>query len=109
MDDFTPRTPWTHEQINEFLPQLKADLAKEEAANPNMRPLPPMTVEECKNLFFRLINIVSTRSLTHEECCIMGQLLAVFQGAVRAETLGHKGRFFVLSEEDINRMMKPPR
>ena len=36
----------------------------------------------------------------------MGQLLAVFQYAVRAETLGRKGRYFVLSEEDINRMMQ---
>jgi hypothetical protein len=105
MVDFVPRTPWTHEQINEFLPNLKTDLAKQEKANPNIRPLPPMTVEECRDFFFRLMSLASSRAITHDECCIMGQLLSVFQSAVRAEALGHKGRFFVVSEEDVNQMI----
>jgi hypothetical protein len=104
--DIFPRQPWTQEQLQELLPKLKAEIAREEAQDPNIRPLPPMTVDECKDFFYRLNDIASTRPLTGDECCIMGQLLAVFQYAVRAETLGRKGRYFVLSEEDINRMMQ---
>jgi len=103
--DISPRQPWTHEQIQELLPKLKAKIAEQEVEDPNIRPLPPMTVEECKEYFFRLTNAAETRPLTGDECCIWGQLLSVFQQAVRAETLGKKGRYFCLSEADINRMM----
>jgi hypothetical protein len=34
-----------------------------------------------------------------------GQLLACFEQAIRAEMLGKKGRYFVMSEDQINGMM----
>lgn len=103
--DVSPRSPWTHEQIQELLPKLKSNLQEMEAEDPDIRPLPPMTVAEAKDYFFRLFDVASTRSLNPSECFIMGQLLSVFEQAVRAESLGKKGRYFVISEDDINRMM----
>lgn len=100
------RLPWTHEQIDELIPRVKQHLADQEANDPELRPLPPMTVDECKEYFFRFVDIASTRPLDEKESGILGQLLSVFQFAVRAETLGKKGRFFIISEDDINKMMK---
>jgi hypothetical protein len=100
------RLPWTREQIDELIPKVKQNLAEQEANDPELRPLPPMTVEECKEYFFCLVDIASTRALNENEAGILGQLLSVFQFAVRAETLGKKGRFFVISEDDISKMIQ---
>lgn len=106
MTNNAPRTPWTQEQLDGFLSKLETEIVRVEDENPNARPLPPMTVDECKGFFGRLLDIAHARALDAEECLLMGQLLAVFQFAVRAETLGKKGRFFVMSEEDVNNILQ---
>ena len=100
------RMPWTQEELDAFLPKLKKEIEQAEADYEDVKPLPPMTVEECADYLLRLIDRAKTRTLNESECFFHGQLLSVFQQAVRAETLGKKGRFFVISEADINRMMK---
>lgn len=101
------RPPWTHEELQALIPELEREIAQTEAEQKEeVRPLPPMTVEEATQFFYRLMDIAATRPLTQRECFMHGQLLACFQYAVRAETLGKKGRFFVLSEEQINQMVE---
>lgn len=100
----TPNSPWTHEELQALLPKLEKKLVTEEIENPGIRGLPPMTVEESKNYFFKLIDIAKERPITFSESLIFGQLLSVFQQAVRAEMLGKKGRFFVISEDEINQI-----
>lgn len=103
--NFRPRNPWTHEEIQEFLPKLESELAQKESENPNIKPLPPMTLDECKTYLFRFIGLASERPLSGDEAFFLGQLISVFQSSVRAETLEYKGRFFVLTEDDVNQMI----
>jgi hypothetical protein len=104
--DANPRLPWTHEQIQQLVPKLEESLRQQEAENPNIRPLPPMAFDECLDLFFRLIDTATNRALTLDEAGFMGQLLHAFQSAVRAETLGYKGRFMVITEKDVQRSIE---
>lgn len=47
--------------------------------------------------------LATMRMLTEAEAFIGGQLLAQFQHATRATMLGKKGRYYVISEEEIER------
>lgn len=101
------RLPWTRDELETLLPKLKQELADIEAAEPHeIRPLPPMTREECQDYFNRLMDTAAERPLTSAECFIHGQLLCNYQHAILAESFGKKGRFFVISEEEINQLVK---
>jgi hypothetical protein len=100
------RLPWTPEELEKLIPKVKASLEELEAEDEDIRPLAPMTAEECKELFFRLLNTAITRMLTKNEIDILSQLLACFEMAIRAETLGKKGRYIVLHEDDIKRLVE---
>lgn len=103
------RIPWTHEELQAMLPKVEAQLeqaeaeAKEEGAI--LKPLPPMTVEECKEYFWRLMDSAAERPLTLDECGLHGQLLAQYEQAVMARFLGKKGRYYVISEDNVLEMM----
>lgn len=102
--------PWTHEELQAAIPKLEKGLDQivaEEAEQGNeVKPLPAMTFEECREYFDRIMDIASERPLTKSECFIHGQLLCCFEMAVRAEMLGKKGRYFVFSQESIEQMLK---
>ena len=100
------KLPWTRDEIAVLIPKLKKSIEITEAEDEDIRPLPPMDIEECKELFFRMIDNATNRPLTNAEHCLCGQILANFQHAVRAETLNKKGRYFVLSEDEINGMLQ---
>ena len=103
----TKHLPWTHEQIQALLPKLEKSLKETEASQEEeVRGLPAMTKEEAKDYIFRIMDYAAERPLTQREIFIHGQLLCCFEMAVMAETLGKKGRYFVVSEEHINKLMQ---
>lgn len=98
--------PYTREELQSLIPQLKKKMDDIAAEQPHeVRPLPTMNIEECKDYFFRLMDIAAERPLTQAECFIHGQLLSCFQMAVKAEMLGKKGRYFVFGEDEIKNLM----
>lgn len=99
------KLPWSVEEIERVAPKIRADLKKYELENPDVKLLPPMTVEEATDFFLRYLNTATERPLTTAETLILSQLLSCYKQAVRAETMGKKGRYIVLSEDDINSMM----
>jgi len=98
--------PWTHEELEEMKAELSAALDKTERERPEVRPLPPMTEGEALALLNALVGTAETRPLTGDEAFLHGQLLSCFRMAVRADTLGHKGRFFVISQDDVERLAR---
>jgi hypothetical protein len=101
MKDEGGRFPLTHDEVEALIPILEEDLAAIEAEHEDARPLPAMTAEESKGRLLRLIGVATTRPLTRSEDFLCGQLLACYAMAIRAEMLGKKGRYFVVSEDDI--------
>jgi len=100
------RPPWTFEELKAVAGPLREKIDVEgiacELENPDARPLPPMTVEEAREMLICLVERGANRQLTRPEMFLHGQLLACFEMAVRAETLGKPGRYFVISEQQIN-------
>lgn len=107
------RKSWTREQLNEMLPKMREELNQElekieEEYNGEINGIPPLTTTEAIDYILRILDIASERPLTQKECFMHGQLLCVFKQAIQAETLGYKkagGRYFVVSDEDINKLM----
>jgi len=99
-------SPWTHEELEEIKSRLKERIDRTEAEHPNIRGLPPMALDEAKDLLLALASTAMERVLTEDEAFLHGQLVAAFGMAVRAETLGHRGRYYVISEQDIARVAK---
>lgn len=103
------RIPWTHEELQAMLPRVEAQLEKAEeeakAEGATLKPLPPLTEEECKQYFWRLMDSAADRPLTLDECGLHGQLLAQYEQAVMARCLGKKGRYYVISEDNVLEMM----
>jgi hypothetical protein len=97
------RSPWTHEELAAMRSSLEASILETEAEEPNIRGLPPMTEDEVKGLVLALIATAEHRVLTHEEVFLHAQLLAQFGMAICAKMLGKNGRYFVLSEADVER------
>jgi hypothetical protein len=94
--------PWTRAELNQLLPKIEASIAEIAATQEEpVKGLPPLTSQECLDLFFRILDIAATRPLTQRECFIHGQLLAQYKGAIIAETLGKPGRYYVVSEEEV--------
>ena len=98
--------PWTHEELEELKQRLAADIEAIERESPDIRPLPPMTESEAKEMLLTLGDVAMSRKLTVDESNLFGQLLCVFRMAVMAATLKRPGRCFVFGEEEIARMMK---
>ncbi len=95
------RRPYRREELDRLIPRLDRQIAATEADWPDARPLPPMTILECLDYGRRLMDIAGERALTPEECFLHGQIPAVLVSAARAEALGYRGRYLVISEEDI--------
>jgi hypothetical protein len=81
------KLPWTREEIDRLKESLRREITEIEGEFPDAKPLPPMSIEECMELFSALMDSAHERPLTREECLLHGQLLCVFQMAVRADTL----------------------
>jgi hypothetical protein len=97
--------PWTHEELVALRARLIEEMSEIEDDHPDIRPLPPMTKAESLGLMDALWQTSTIRPLTCDEAFMSGQLLACFEQAIRAEMLGKKGRYFVMSEDQINGMM----
>ena len=98
---------WSHAELQALIPLMNAQLKQMEAAEDfEVKPLGPMTQDEARELINRILATAETRQLTRQECFLHGQLLAQFAAACIAEVLtGKKGRFLVVSEDDINRQL----
>jgi|SRR5581483_2922087 len=99
------RAPYTHEELQSLVPKIKEELEQLEAEEGPVKPIPPLAKEECIDYLFRIISAASDRPLTRSECFLFGQVLAQFEQSVIAETLGKKGRYYVLPEEVINKRL----
>ena len=102
----TNRPPYTRAQLDVMIPKVKAQLAADEAAAiedgiGEINGMPPMTKDEALDYLARLMDAGQERLLTRHECFMHGQLMAVFEMAIRAEMLGKKGRYLVVSEEQV--------
>jgi hypothetical protein len=96
------RVPWTLAELQAMTPVIERRLQQVEAESGFVvKPLPPMTTQECLDHFGRLLDAAIARRLTDQERFVFEELLSVYRMAIRADVMGYKGRFFVLSEDDI--------
>lgn len=100
------RVPWTREELQAALPKIDRKIAEVEEEYPNAKPLPRLTVEEATDLLIGLVDKAEDRPLTAEEFFLHGQLLSVYKQAVIAESRGYKGRYFVITEEMMLKVIK---
>lgn len=77
-------------------------MAAAEAVDQNVKPLPPMTGDECMEYLIRLIDTAAGRPLMSAECFVFGQLLAQFRQASWVEAMGIKERCYVIPEAHID-------
>jgi len=100
------KSPYTPEELSELIPKLEGKLTKLEDEYPNARPLPPLPEDRCREMLLNLLNAAHDRALTLEECFLFGQLLCSFRMAVMATTLGYRGNYFVISEDQIKAIVE---
>lgn len=81
-------------------------MAATEAEYSNARPIPALSEDESREQIDALLDIAAERALTNDECFLFGQLLAQYRMSIEARMLGRKGRYYVLSEEDVLRSMR---
>ena len=99
------RPAWTHEELAWLRRVTQDSLERTEAEHASARGLPPLTEEECRDLIHSMLDLASERALDTEECFLFGQLLAQFKMSIEARMLGKKpGRYFVMSEADLERL-----
>lgn len=104
-----PKLPWTREELDQLIPKIEAQISEiEDTRDGPVKPLPVMTLEECMRFFLRMLDVAKRRALSDDECFLMGQLLACYRMAVRADMLGKQGRFYVVAEDDIAALMRKP-
>lgn len=94
------RSPWTHEELAALRRRLTKRLEDAEAENPDLRPLPPMTEEECRETLLAFGDQLPPDA----DSMLFGQLLAQYRQAIEARMLGRRGRYFVISEADLERL-----
>lgn len=104
-----PRTPYTLEELRAIAPKLQKKIEtvidEFEALYPETRPVPPLTIDEARELLLNLIDATTERILTHYEVFLAGQLLSQYTQALRGELLtGKKGRYYVISEIDLKKL-----
>jgi hypothetical protein len=85
---------------------LCTSLEKTEANHPNIRPLPPLDEEESRAYIDGILDLAGERALTTDECFLMGQLMAAYCMAIEARMLGRKGRYYMISEADMEALKK---
>ncbi len=95
------RPPWTREELDAVLPPLKQQLQEMEDQEEQLRFILPMTLDESREFFLRFLVLAEERQLSRQECILFGQWLAVYESAIRADMLRKKGRYMVLSEDEI--------
>jgi len=106
--------PYSFEELRRVIPSLKHDIEsmeREEAALGNIaRPCGPLTLAEAREFLLDLVGAAESRPLTRAEVFLHGQLLCVYEQAVRAEMLGKSGRYFVIPEAALQDLIKshPP-
>lgn len=100
------RAEWTYEELEAMKAGLLEGIERTERENPNIRPLPPLEEGEARSLLQTLAETATYRLLTVDEEFLVGQLLSVFRMAVIADAMGKKGRYFVVSREDMERVAK---
>ena len=99
------QSPYSREELAALRKRLEEQLGDLERDYPEVRPLPPMDEEEAKALLLGLMETATIRLLTVDESFLAGQLLSAFRMAVQAGMLGKRGRFFVIEEEALDRLM----
>lgn len=98
---------WTLEELRALVPKLDAELREMEAEQPfNVKPIGPLTRDEAHELLIALLDQAERGALTPEQGFVGGQLLAVFEQAVIAQTLGRHGRYMVVSEAELDEFMR---
>jgi hypothetical protein len=98
--------PYTHEELDELKRGLEERLGRTEREYPEARPLPPMDQEEAHEMLQTLLATAAQRALTRTESFLAGQLLASYRMAIEARMLGRRGRYYVLSESDLDKLMR---
>lgn len=100
------KSPWTHEELRAMLRTTQTSMERTEAERPNIRPLPPLTEKESRDLIDSILDSAAERALTTDELFLFGQLLAQYKMAIEARMLGRPpGRYYVISEADIEARM----
>lgn len=107
------RTPWTREDLEYLIPKVERQLAETEEeqrklqlpGQEEVKPLPPMTSEECLEYLSRLMDYAVERPLTARERFLHDSLLCQFQQASIAEALGKKGRFYLIDENNLMKII----
>jgi hypothetical protein len=98
---------YSHEDLAALKNRLEEELRDVEREYPEVRPLPPMDEEEAKALLMDLMDIACIRVLTSNENFLVGQVLAAYRMAIEARMLGKAhGRYYVINEEDLARLVK---
>ncbi len=102
-------TCYTREKLDVLIPKLEGLLSDAETrarddGTGEITGMPPMTRSEAMDFLHRLMELAHQRPLTLAECFMHGQLMNVFEQAIRAEMLGKKGRYFVVSEEQLSQL-----
>jgi len=100
------KLPWTHAELAELKRSMGKRLESTEAERVNVRPLPPLSEQEAHDLLNSIIDRAFDRALDSDECFLHGQALACYRMAIEVRMLGREGRYFVLSEADIERAAK---
>jgi hypothetical protein len=102
------KSPWTIEELDGLKRRLEKSINGMEKAEPGLRGLPPMAEDEVREMLLAFLETAATRPLTRDEASLCGQLLCQFRMAVQAQILGRKGRYYVFSEDQINKLMGQP-
>lgn len=98
--------PWTLKELTDLQKELNVFIEKTMEERPGVRPLPPMLEDESRDLLLSLTEASRARLLTDDEIFMIGQLLSVYRMAVEARMLKKPGRYYVISEAQINGMLK---
>jgi hypothetical protein len=101
-----PNAPWTLAELETMLAANLARIRRAEADYPEARPVPPLAVAECRELLLALADRAQWDTLEDEEVFLCGQLVQQFEQAVRAETLGYKGRYYCMSEAQLEQLLQ---
>lgn len=99
------KAQYTHEELAELKRTLSESLSRTEEEYPDARPLPPMEEEEARDMLLTLVGAAKQRPITADEAFLFGQLVAAYRMAIEARMLGRKGRYYVLSESQINDLL----
>lgn len=101
------RSAWTHEELQSMRRANKAQLEEYELYNPNIRRLPPLSEEECREQICSMLDTSGERPLTVDERFLFGQFVAQYRQSIEARMLGKPpGRYYVVSEADMERQAK---